>query len=221
MKRIPEPELMEDREQAEAYARGDFEDAHKRFVAGFRENLGNPSITGYVLDLGCGPADIAFRFARAYADCTVHGVDGSRAMLQCGLDLLADESDLQGRVELIHGLLPGAVLPRTTYDVVISNSLLHHLHEPSVLWEAVGTYAAPGAPVFIMDLKRPASVEEARELVKLYSEDEPEVLKQDFYNSLLAAFTPEEIKGQLEESGLDHLVVRVISDRHLVISGLR
>lgn len=221
MKRIPEPELMDDREQAEAYANADFEDANSRFVATFKEIFGESSVSGHVLDLGCGPGDIVFRFARAFPEATVHGVDGSEAMLQCGRELLARDSELKGRVELIHGLLPGAALPRSAYDAVISNSLLHHLHDPGVLWNTVLELASPGAPVFIMDLKRPGSVNEARALVEEYSGDEPEVLKQDFYNSLLAAFTPAEIGKQCEKAGLGHLTIREISDRHVVISGHR
>jgi hypothetical protein len=53
------------------------------------------------------------------------------------------------------------------------------------------------------------------------SGDEPEVLKKDFYNSLLAAFEPKEIQDQLEETGLGHLSIRQISDRHITISGYR
>jgi ubiquinone/menaquinone biosynthesis C-methylase UbiE len=221
VQRIPEPELMDDREQAEAYANADFEDAHRRFVTTFNELFREPALDGYILDLGCGPGDITFRFARAFPGATVHGVDGSEAMLQCGREVLAEDAELQGRVTLIHGLLPGAVLPRPSYDAIISNSLLHHLHDPTVLWKAVSNFSGPGAPVFIMDLKRPGSVEKAQSLVTEYSGDEPEVLRQDFYNSLLAAFTRTEIEEQLEESGLGHLTVREISDRHVVISGYR
>ena len=72
-----------------------------------------------------------------------------------------------------------------------------------------------------MDLRRPGTVEDARNLVEEYSANEPEVLKQDFYNSLLAAFTPEEIHGQLDEAGLGHLKTQEIGDRHVVIAGHR
>ena len=221
MERIPEPELMEDEEQAQAYAHADFEDAHSRFIEVFKEHFGSHEMSGYVLDLGCGPGDITFRFARVYPNCRLHGVDGSEAMLKAGRIILANYQDVESRVELVQGFLPHADLPRPAYDAVISNSLLHHLHAPEVLWRTVDRFAKPGAPIFIMDLKRPGSEEEARELVETYSGDEPEVLKKDFYNSLLAAFEPEEIQDQLEEAGLDHLSIREISDRHLTISGYR
>ena len=219
MKRIPEPELMNNNEQAAAYAEADFSEPHNRVISLFNETFGLDRINGYVLDLGCGPGDITFRFARAYPDCTVHGIDGAEAMIRCGLKLLRKSADIKHRVELIHGLLPAAVPPRMKYDTVISNSLLHHLIDPLVLWQTIKRYAAPDAPIFIVDLKRPTSPEEAHRLVETYSGGEPEILKNDFYNSLLAAFTTSEIKAQLLKVNLDYLDVTEIGDRHLQISG--
>jgi hypothetical protein len=70
-----------------------------------------------------------------------------------------------------------------------------------------------------MDLKRPASMAEAARLRDTYSEGAPEQLRHDFYNSLLAAFEPEEIRLQLIDEGLGNLEVRSVSDRHVIISG--
>src|SRR5687767_12934588 len=97
MKRIPEPELMDDEVQARAYAEADFEEAHSQFTAVFQERFPEIEVTGCVLDMGCGPGDIARRFARAYPRCTVHGVDGSEAMLREGARILASEPELQNR----------------------------------------------------------------------------------------------------------------------------
>jgi hypothetical protein len=56
-------------------------------------------------------------------------------------------------------------------------------------------------------------------LVELYADGEPEVLKKDFYNSLLAAFEPKEVEYQLAMSKFSELSVTVVSDRHMVICG--
>lgn len=221
MDRVPEPELMEGIAQAIAYANADFEEAHSRFISVFEETFPQLEIKGPVLDLGCGPGDITFRFARAHPECVVHGVDGSKSMLDCGRTVLAKDEALARRVKLILGLIPDAKLPLPRYDTVISNSLLHHLHDPGAMWQTVNACAGPGAAIFIMDLKRPESTEDARRLVETYSGDEPEVLKDDFYNSLLAAFEPGEIAEQLQTAGLDHLSVREVSDRHVVVSGAK
>lgn len=219
MERIPEPELMDDEAHAFAYAEADFEEPHNEFITQFQETFSHSGISGYVLDLGCGPADITCRFARAYQNCFIHGIDGSEPMLHCGRRIIEKCMDIKDHIELIHGILPKAKLPREKYDVIISNSLLHHLSNPYVLWDAVKRYAVSNAPIFIKDLKRPESPDEARAIVEKYSGKEPDILKRDFYNSLLAAFEVDEIVEQLKVAGLAYLSVQVVSDRHIVISG--
>jgi ubiquinone/menaquinone biosynthesis C-methylase UbiE len=219
MKRIPEQELMLDSVQAQAYASADFEQPHSMFIELFRETFGTIHDGAHVLDLGCGPGDITFRFARSWQQCSVHGIDGSDAMLLHAEKTLEPGSSLQGRVCFFKGMLPDLLLPCTRYDIIISNSLLHHLPDPAVLWQTVKAFAAPQALIFIMDLKRPESITEAAQLRDTYAKDEPEVLRSDFYNSLLAAFEVGEIQVQLRDAGLADLNVRAVSDRHLVISG--
>ncbi len=220
MKRTPEPELMTDDAQARAYAEADFEEPHDHFIQLFKDQFNKVEITGYVLDLGCGPGDISFRFAREFNDCIVHGVDGSEAMLGYGHKILSKKYDIQERVKLIHGLLPGITLPRDQYDIIISNSILHHLKNPQDLWTTIKSYADGSAPIFIMDLFRPANEQIARNLVEKYAREESWILKLDYFNSFLAAYEIDEIKDQLKETNLDFLSVYQASDRHVIISGL-
>lgn len=218
MQRIPEPELMNDKVQAQAYACADFATPHNHFIELFQEKFPGLQIEDAVLDLGCGPADISRRFMQAYPACHVHGVDGAKAMLEFG-EQLNQQAGLSHRMQLIEACLPSVTLPQKFYHVIISNSLLHHLHDPFVLWQTIKQHAKPFAHVFVMDLMRPESEEKARQLMELYAADEPPILQQDFYNSLLAAFTHEEVQQQLDEMGLGGLEVKVVSDRHMVISG--
>jgi SAM-dependent methyltransferase len=218
MQRIPEPELMEESEQARAYANADFAEPNERFVGYFTEAF--PHLRqGSVLDLGCGPGDIVLRLARRLPQLTVHGLDGSGAMLAFGEARLAESPELRNRVRFIEGILPGASLPVARYDAVVSNSLLHHLGDPQVLWRSIRAAGAPGAAVLVMDLFRPASSQAAWDIVETYSGSEPEVLKRDFHNSLCAAFEPDEVRAQLAAAGLGSLAVRTVSDRHLLVSG--
>lgn len=218
MQRIPEPELMDAAEQAQAYAAADFAEPNQRFVECFEQEF--PLLRqGTVLDLGCGPGDIVLRLASRHAGLTVHGIDGSAAMLRFGSERLHQAPELGGRVQFIEGILPGATLPLPHYDAVISNSLLHHLHDPAVFWSAVREAGAPGAAVLVMDLFRPASRAAAQAIVDQYAANEPAVLREDFLASLCAAFEPDEIRAQLRASGLDALQVRTVSDRHLLVAG--
>jgi SAM-dependent methyltransferase len=217
MERIPEPDLMDDPEQAEAYASADFSEPHDAFVAHFRR-LFRDFAAGRVLDLGCGPADVGIRFCRAYPDATLTGVDGSAAMLQLGYAAVR-EAGLADRLQLAQSYLPDEGLAALQFDAVISNSLLHHLDDPAVLWETVKHTARPGAPVLIMDLMRPASFAEAGQLAGRYAADAPPVLQRDFHNSLLAAYRPEEVRAQLHAANLFGFRVEAVSDRQLLIWG--
>lgn len=218
MERRPEPELMDDSAQAWAYAQADFSEAHDRFVTLFRECFPSGLGSGRCLDLGCGTGDVLLRFARAHTQCRIDGVDGAEAMLALARQAV-DAASLQDRIRLIQGYFPGAALPCQAYDAVISNSLLHHLADPAVLWETAKRYGRSGALLFVMDLLRPESPDSADALVASHAADAPPVLQRDFRNSLFAAYRPDEVGAQLEAAGLGSLTVRVVSDRHWIAYG--
>jgi len=194
----------------------DFNQPHSYFIELFESRF--PKFDGKtVLDLGCGPGDISIRFARAYVDCRIDALDGSAQMLAYGQKII-DQQKLINRIQFHRCYLPVDVLPQLQYDAIISNSLLHHLANAVVLWQCIREASARGATVFIMDLLRPESVAQAQSLMNMYAEGEPEILRHDFYHSLLAAYTVEEVTAQLEEAELP-LQVQAVSDRHLLISG--
>jgi len=215
MDRKTEPELMEGIEQSTAYARADFAEVNAGFVASLLAKV--PDLSSHVIDLGCGPADIPIRLCQTNPNLYVTAVDGSTAMINLARDAVA-AAGLSERVTLVTQTLP-ADLGTQRFEGVISNSLLHHLHRPEVLWNTLREVGAPGAAVFIVDLRRPASEVEAQAIVDTYAADEPDVLRHDFYHSLLAAFTPDEVKAQLESAGLGQLEVEATTDRHMCIWG--
>lgn len=219
MKRTPEPELMDEADQALAYAQADFSEPNALFIKLLRELDPGALVGARALDLGCGPADIVIRFLKAYPKAECDALDGSSAMLeQAGLTL-NELPGLARRCRLVQDILPTKKLPSVAYDLVLSNSLLHHLHDPRVLWQTIRETAKPGAIVLVMDLMRPASAMWAASLVATYAADAPEVLRKDFRNSLHAAFEPKEVVTQLKEAGLEGLEVGVVSDRHLAVFG--
>ena len=221
MDRITEPELMDEEEQVKAYAFAHFSEPHDLFVKTFQEKFPdiNSSFNDVVLDLGCGPCDITRRFSKAYKDASFHAVDGSTLMLKYGKEL-NDKENLSHRVKLIETCLPKVELPQQLYHLIISNSLLHHLHNPITLWETIQQHTKPYAHVFVMDLVRPIDEQTVAYLTNEYAANEPEILKSDFENSLRAAFTEEEVRQQLDEVGLPNLVVEAIGDRHMIIYGV-
>jgi cyclopropane fatty-acyl-phospholipid synthase-like methyltransferase len=217
MERVLEPEVMDDPQQAEAYARADFAEENQQFVGKFAEYF--PEFSGgRILDLGCGPADIPIRFARRYPTCQVIGVDASTPMIQLG-EQAVKHAGLDGRITLRCERFE-AVAGANIADAAISNSLLHHLPNPLQFWHKLRQFVKPGSPVLVMDLLRPDSREEAQAIVDRYAGAEPEILRRDFYNSLLAAFTEDEVTTQLARMNLTRLLIDVIDDRHWVVGGI-
>lgn len=208
---------MDDPEQALVYVRADFEEENQGFIDRFREYF--PEFTeGHVLDLGCGPGDIPVRFARALPSCRITGIDASEPMI--GLAGVAvKQAGLADRITFRCERLQAVSLVEPA-DAAVSNSLLHHVPNPLQFWYRLRQLVKPGSPVFVMDLLRPDSPEEAQAIVDRYAAKEPEILRRDFYRSLLASFTEDEVAAQLAEINLSRLIVDVVDDRHWVVSGI-
>jgi 2-polyprenyl-3-methyl-5-hydroxy-6-metoxy-1,4-benzoquinol methylase len=217
MNRILEPELMNDPEQALIYAQADFEQENQGFVDRFRDYFPDFS-EGHVFDLGCGPGDIPIRFARLFLSCRITGVDASAPMVRLAEDAV-QQAGLSGRItfscERFQDLAGVSIA-----DAAISNSLLHHVPNPLQFWHKLRLAVKPGSPVLVMDLVRPDSPEDAQAIVDRYASDAPDILRRDFYNSLLAAFTEDEIGAQLAQMNLTRLLIDVIDDRHWVVGGI-
>jgi cyclopropane fatty-acyl-phospholipid synthase-like methyltransferase len=228
MRRTPEPELMNDPVQAKAYAEADFEAPHEHFVALFQEHYSllstsesrrpEKNINGQILDLGCGSADVIIRFAKRYPECSVHAVDGADAMLEFARQAV-DAAGLNDRISFQKAYFPSGRVKEQDYQAIISNSLLHHLNDAQSLWQVIKAHATSSTFIFVMDLMRPRNEAGAKDLVEEYASAEPEILKHDFYNSLLAAYTVGEVEEQLEKERLLELKVQPVSDRHFVVYG--
>ena len=218
MQRTPEPELMDAPAQAKAYAEADFSESNQAFVdqfASLAQGHGGPGCQ--VVDLGCGPGDICIRVAKAFPGWRVIGLDAGPNMLELARSAIESEA-LTDRIELVLNHLPCA-LPGEPLQAIISNSLLHHLPDPMSLWQSIAEQAPVGCLVQVMDLHRPATAERALELVDTYASDAPDILASDFYNSLLAAYTTDEVEDQLESSGLSQLTISRPTDRHWLVQG--
>src|ERR1051326_8385630 len=147
MQRTPEPELMDEQEQAAAYAAADWSDAHEKVPGYFRQRF--PDFAGgRAIDLGCGTADVTIRFARAYPQLTILGVDGSETMLSFGRRAVRNAS-LDSRITLEKRYLPDPGIETRAFDALISNSLLHHFADPLILWRAAARCVKTGAPVLL------------------------------------------------------------------------
>lgn len=217
MDRRPEPEVMDIAERAAAYARADFREVNRAFVARLFELA--PRERGHVcLDLGTGPGDIAVMASMEGPKWDVVALDASPPMLRFARDRL----QRAGRPPNLAFVLADAKrtpFPNHTFDIVFSNSILHHVIDPIALWQETKRLLRPGGLIFFRDLLRPETPEAARHIVETHAGQESPLLKEDFYNSLLAAFTIEEVRAQLKDAGLTYLRVEQRTDRHIDVYG--
>jgi SAM-dependent methyltransferase len=216
MERVLEPELMDDELQAIAYARADFSTSNQLFVDGLIHDA--PQRLRTAVDIGCGPGDVMIRLARARPDLHITAIDGSAPMITLARGAVMT-AGLTDRITLVQGYVPGVELEAHSFDAVLSKDLLHHVPDPSLLWTEVARVARPGGVIYVMDLVRPPTRDDARGIVNRVAAREDPILREDFFNSLCAAFTVDELREQVAAAGLD-LEVRQISDRHALVSGL-
>jgi hypothetical protein len=84
--------------------------------------------------------------------------------------------------------------------------------DPLDLWRNIRACAAPNVAVLLMII-------EVEKIVEKYAANDTDVLKRDFFNSLLAAYRPAEIREQLVAINIEQLRIEVVSDRHLIAFG--
>lgn len=218
IQRQAEPEWMDDPAEAKAYAEADFAAVNDAFVAKLLEVAG-PLDEARAVDLGTGPADIPIRLLRARPRWRVAAVDAAAAMLAIARRAI-DAAGLAGSITPVQADAKGTPLAAGAFDVIFSNSILHHITDTASFWAEVKRLGHRGTAVFLRDLARPASVAAAREIVNLHAGGESPLLQEEYYRSLLSAYTVDEVRLQLASAGLGELNVQMITDRHMDIWGV-
>jgi ubiquinone/menaquinone biosynthesis C-methylase UbiE len=216
MKRTPEPEIMGEDAEAKVYELADFSGVNQAFAERLVELAPRPH--GVLIDIGCGPGDILIRILGLTRTFMFLGLDGSKIMLDLAQERIRAEA-LSNSIRLIQGDAKNLNFPSDCFDAVISNSLVHHLPDPRPFWQEVRRVCKPGGIILVQDLSRPDTPDEARSIVERESGSEPQLLKDLFFYSLLASFTPDEVEEQVAGAGLQEVTVRMSSDRHWEAAG--
>ena len=222
MQRRLEPELMNGDAQVQAYAAADFSSGDQATIEAIQRLVFTSSPMPpdpLVVDLGCGPGNITLRMAHLFPKARIIGIDGAESMLALARERAEKQQlDISFLCQTLQEVLRGPLLGQA--DLIVSNSLLHHLHQPDLLWTVTQALAAPGCRALHRDLRRPASDVEIEQLLLKHLPSAPEVLQHDFAASLAAAFEPDEVIADLHRLGLHQLTVSAEDDRYLVVSGL-
>jgi ubiquinone/menaquinone biosynthesis C-methylase UbiE len=210
MQRVLEPEVMDTPEEAVEYDAMDFTEVNTAF-ADRAIQLG-PS-TAKVLDAGTGTARIPILICQRCPQWQITAIDLAQSMLQISTNNVKEAGlEQQITLELIDAKqLP---YPDGQFDVVISNSLIHHLADPLPFLKELKRVIKPNGAILIRDLIRPPSEEVINTLVEGIGTEYDEHQKMLFRDSLHAAFTLDEVNQLISDAGLEDVKVYQSSDRH-------
>ncbi len=203
--RVPEPEVMDDAAEAEAYTSA-AEQTHldaidDTFVLHAVRLLGGRQ-RGRALDIGTGPGQIVIKLARRLTLWKFTGVDRSQAMIaQANRNLAVAGSSLAGRVEFQVADGSSLPVPEASFDFVMCNSVLHHLAEPQKLLREMARLAKPSGAILLRDLRRPGRLAYPLHVWR-HGWHYSGTMRRLFRDSVRSAYTVEELQSMLDSSPL-------------------
>ena len=205
--RVPELEVMDDSSEVQAYSSAAAEAYLSKIDESFVEHALRliDSVQGFALDIGCGPGQILLKLSTQLPKWRFVGVDRSLAMLR--LAAKTQESEAERPPSAGEGLrflaADAASLPfrDSSFDLVLCNSVLHHISNPSRLFAEIRRVVKPGAAILVRDLRRPSRIRFPLH-VRWYGRHYDGLMYKLFRDSVRAAYTPEELSTMLGGAGI-------------------
>jgi len=210
VQRVLEPEVMDTWEEAVDYDAMDFVEVNTAFA---QRAIELSPLAAKVLDAGTGTARIPVLLCQMNPQWRVWGVDLAQNMLQVGCQHV-EQTGLQNQIVL--ELVDAKQLPYDNghFEMVISNSLVHHLPDPLPFFGELKRVLQPNGAILIRDLIRPPDRATLHRLVESIGTEYNEHQKKLFRDSLQAALTLEEVNQLISQVGLQGVRVYQSSDRH-------
>lgn len=208
--RILEPEIMDDEIEAYEYDSMDFTEVNRDFAT-LASTLG--SKTAKVLDIGTGTARIPIILADLRPQWQIIAIDFARSMLQLGQQNI-DKADKSSHISLAFVDAKKMPYDNDTFDVVMSNSLVHHIPNPLELFREIDRVVKPQGAIILRDLLRPASEKAIEDIVNEANLDYNPRQKKLFKDSLHASLTLEEVREIVNNFAWENVRLYQSSSRH-------
>jgi ubiquinone/menaquinone biosynthesis C-methylase UbiE len=219
LSRVPEPDVMDDSAEVEAYASAASQEYLNRLDDTFVEHalrLLHGRERGRALDVGTGPGQIVLKMARRLTLWKLSGVDRSGPMIAQARSNLARAGEVAGRVEFQVGDGRRLNFPDEAFDLVMCNSVLHHVAEPQRLLAEIARVSKPSAAILLRDLRRPGRFAYPLH-VRWYGRHYSGAMYKLFRDSVRAAYTVPEMHSLLASSPLRGARVFTHHSTHLGI----
>ena len=229
MERIPEPELMEKKEQVISYDEADFSEGEITLINQINHYLLEKNISlsekDLIVDLGCGPGNISEKLAIKWPNTEVVGIDGSKEMI-LRAEHNKEISNYQKKLKNLRYICADIkdikstnFLLKKKISLLVSNSLIHHITHLEDFFNTIRSLSSKSTVNFHKDLKRPLDEKCALELKEQCSTKYNEILTNDYYASLRASYTFKELKNFTSENNLSSLDVFEDGDEYLIVYG--
>lgn len=211
MQRVLEPEVMDSWLEAVEYDAMDFLQVNTAFAQRVTELY--PQDAAKVLDAGTGTARIPILLCQLRPQWQIFAIDLGENMLKIGSQNV-EKAGLQDSIKL--ELVDAKQLPYQDgqFDLVISNSLVHHLPDPLPFFLELKRVLKPKGAICIRDLLRPADEATMNSLVESIGTEYNDDQKKLFGDSLHAALTIDEVNQLISQAGIQDVKVYQSSDRH-------
>jgi ubiquinone/menaquinone biosynthesis C-methylase UbiE len=210
--RVLEAEVMDSQEEAAEYDAMDHSEVNARFAADAIAARG-AGRGGRWLDVGTGTARIPIEFAKVDGTIRITAVDLSSHMLELGARNIG-RAGLSDRITLELVDAKGLPYADGAFDVVVSNSIIHHIPDPEDCLRELVRLVAPGGMLFVRDLFRPSTIEEIESLVEQYAGTDSKRGQGMLRDSLNAALRLEEVRAIVRSFGMEPSEISITSDRH-------
>lgn len=171
------------------------------------------AISGHYLDVGTGPAQIPILLAKQSPNIHITAIDLSKEMLKIAKRHIED-ANLADRITLEHIDAKVLPYPDNEFDGLISNSIVHHIHDAEKALQEMGRVVKANGAVLIRDLIRPETPADAQGFVDRYAADDTPYQQKLYYDSFLAAFTIAEVNQMLLKMDMPNATVVQSTDRH-------
>jgi ubiquinone/menaquinone biosynthesis C-methylase UbiE len=211
LERVLEPEVMDTPDEARDYDEMDHSAVNRAFAADFFSTF--PHADNPLLDVGTGTAQIPIEMCRQSPRVALVAIDLADEMLRIAARNVSGAGfGKRIKLEKVNGR--ELAYPYGHFAAVVSNSIIHHIPNPTDCFAEMVRVCRPGGALFVRDLLRPESEEELTRLVKTYAGDANDHQRTLFANSLRAALSLDDVRSIVGGLGFASDSVRQTTDRH-------
>ena len=145
---------------------------YDRYICRYMDNFYNQiakeiderEISGFILDTGTGPGRLPIKIAKLVPTVTIVGMDVSGDMIKIARKN-AEQAGVDDRAKFVVGNTYWTGFRDSSFDLVVSTGLVHHLKKPAQAFDEIYRILKPQREAWMYDGRRDAPKEEIRRAI--------------------------------------------------------